>query len=404
MGNSNNVDPNNQFNLFATSLDASSYDISGSNSGAAQGFFRNRIGNPFAKWERAITSNIGLDALFFNGRLDIGVELWQKDTEDLLFQQPITVMNGFNANPPSVNVGKMRNTGFDFSVITKGKRNDFKYELNFNGGFLNNEIVELAEDIENLPNRSVAYRGITPVLNQLGQPLSSFYGFQVEGLFVDANDVANSPEQDGAAPGRFKFADIDSYDENGELPGIPDGIIDLADRTVIGNPIPDFTGGLIIDLDYKNFGLEMYTFASIGNEIYNISKLFTDFYPLFPGAAISERVKDSWSFDNPTGEIPIFENTSNFSTNTQSNSFYVEDGSYFRLQNITLSYNLPESLIQRANMSNLKLYVSGNNLLTLTGYSGLDPSVGGSADTNFGIDLGNFPITKSFQVGVNVEF
>jgi len=404
MGNSNNVDPNNQFNLFATSIGASSYDISGSNTGATQGFYRDRIGNPFAKWERAITSNIGVDALFFEGRLDVGVELWQKNTEDLLFQQPITVMNGFNANAPSVNVGKMKNTGVDLSFITKGKRNDFKYEVNFNGGFLNNEIVELTDDIETLPNRSATYRGITPVLNQIGQPLSAFYGFQVEGLYANMEDVNNSPMQDGAAPGRFKFADLDSYDENGELTGIPDGIIDLADRTVIGNPIPDFTGGIIIDLDYKNFGLEMYTFASIGNEIYNISKLFTDFYPLFPGAAISERVKDSWSYDDPSGEIPIFENISNFSTNTQSNSFYVEDGSYFRLQNITLSYNLPKSLIERANMSNLKLYVSANNLLTISGYSGYDPGVGGSADTNFGIDLGNYPITKSFQVGVNVEF
>ncbi len=404
MGNSNNVNPNNQFNLFATSLDASSYDISGSNGGAAQGFFRNRIGNPSARWERAITSNIGLDALFFNGRLDVGVEFWQKNTEDLLFQQPITVMNGFNANAPFVNVGKMKNTGVDLSIITKGKQNDFRYEVNFNGGFLNNEIVELADDIENLPNRSASYRGVTPVLNQLGQPLSAFYGFQVEGLFSSMDAVNNSPEQDGAAPGRFKFADIDSYDENGDLTGIPDGMIDLADRTVIGNPIPDFTGGIIVDLDYKNFGLELYTFASIGNEIYNMSKLFTDFYPLFPGAAISERVKDSWSFDNPNGEIPIFENTSNFSTNTQSNSFYVEDGSYFRLQNITLSYNLPTSIIERVNMSNLKLFVSANNLLTITGYSGFDPSVGGSADTNFGIDLGNYPITKSFQFGVNVEF
>lgn len=404
MGNSNNVDPNNQYNLFATSLGASSYDIAGTNGSAAQGFYRDRIGNPFAKWERAITSNIGLDALFFNGRLDVGIELWQKNTEDLLFQQPITVMNGFNATAPFVNVGKMRNTGVDLSIITKGKRNDFRYEVNFNGGFLNNEIVELTDDIENLPNRSRSYRGVTPVLNQLGEPLSAFYGFQVEGLFSSMEEVNNSPQQDGAAPGRFKFADIDGMDENGELTGIPDGKIDLADRTVIGNPIPDFTGGIIVDLDYKNFGLELYTFASIGNEIYNMSKLFTDFYPLFPGAAISERVKDSWSFENPTGEIPIFENASNFSTSTQSNSFYVENGSYFRLQNITLSYNLPKKIVEKAKMSNLKLFASANNLLTITGYSGYDPSVGGSADTNFGIDLGNYPITKSFQVGVNVEF
>jgi len=426
MGNSNSVDPNNQFSSNGTNLGLSSYNISGTNNSATQGFYRNRIGNPFAKWESAVTSNIGLDAVLFNGRLDVGVELWQKNTEDLLFRLPITVMSGRDATAPFVNVGKMKNTGFDFSIVTKGKRNDFRYELNFTGGFLNNEIVELSENVENLPGRSADYRGIAPILNQVGQPISAFYGLEVEGLWANqaevdaANEAARNaasaanPDltteeldaiifQDGAAPGRFKFTDIDSMDEDGELTGVPDGRVDIADRTVIGNPVPDFTGGLVIDLDYKNFGLDLYTFASIGNEIFNVSKRFTDF-ALFRGAAISENIKDSWTFDDPTGEIPIYDNSSNFSNLGQSNSYYVEDGSYFRLQNITLSYNLPTSIIQKANMSRFRLFVSGNNLLTITGYSGLDPSVGGAADTNFGVDLGNYPITKSFQFGVNVEF
>ncbi len=403
MGNSNNVDPNNQFSLYATSIGASSYDIGGTNSSAEQGFYRSRIGNPFAKWERAITRNIGLDALMLDGKWDIGVEFWVKDTEDLLFQQPVTVMTGSFAAAPFVNVGKMRNRGVDFTVINKGG-NKLRYEVALTGGFLNNEIVELSDGIENLPNRSSSYRGITPVLNQVGQPLSAFYGFQVEGIFADQAEVDAHATQDGAAPGRFKFSDIDSFDENGNLTGVPDGIIDLADRTNIGNPIPDFTGGLTVKLNYQNFGLEMYSFASIGNEIYNISKLFTDFYPLFPGAAISERVKDSWSFNNPNGSIPIFENVSNFSTNTQSNSFYVEDGSYFRLQNLTLSYALPKHITDGIKMRDIKFTASVNNLFTITGYEGLDPSVGGSADTNFGIDLGNIPITRSFTFGVRAGF
>ena len=405
MGNSNNVDPNNQFSLYGTSIGASSYDISGTNSGASQGFFRTRIGNPNARWEKAITSNIGVDALMFDGKLDFGIEFWRKDTEDLLFQQPVSVMTGAFASAPSVNIGKMKNTGIDFTIITKGKINsDLHFEVGLNGGFLNNEIVELAEGIEDLPNRSATYRGITPVLNQVGQPLSAFYGFQTEGLFADQADVDAHATQEGAAPGRFKFADLNGFDENGELTGMPDGIIDLADRTNIGNPIPDFTGGLNLRLDYKSFGIELYSFASIGNEIYNISKLFTDFYPLFPGAAISERVKDSWSFDNRTGDIPIFENVSNFSTNTQSNSFYVEDGSYLRLQNLTFHYSLPSSMVEDWGLRDVRFTASVNNLLTITGYSGLDPSVGGSADTNFGIDLGNIPITRSFTFGLNAGF
>ena len=404
MGNSNNVDPNNQFSLFGTSIANSSYDITGSNTGAQQGFYRTRIGNPLAKWEKAITQNIGIDALLFGGKWDVGIEFWKKETEDLLFQLPVTVQAGNFASAPSVNVGKMENTGIDLQITYKNRRGDFTYEVNLVGGFLNNEIVELAPGIENLPNRSSGYRGITPVLNQVGQPISAFYGFVVEGIFANQAEVDNAATQDGAAPGRFRFKDINGFDENGELTGVPDNIIDLADRTTLGSPVPDFTGGMTIKLGYKNWDLELYSFASIGNEIYNISKVFTDFYPLFPGAAISDRVKDSWTFDNPTGEIPLFENTSNFSTNTQSNSFYVEDGSYFRLQNMTVGYNIPQATLTKWNMSKLRVFASVNNLFTLTKYSGLDPSVGGAADTNFGVDLGNYPITRSWVFGVNVGF
>ncbi len=405
MGNSNNVDPNNQFSLFGTSLGASSYDITGSNSGIVNGFFRTRIGNPNAKWERAITSNVGVDAILLDGKLDIGIEWWRKDTEDLLFQAPVTVMTGPFASAPFVNVGKMKNTGVDIKVVNKGIiGTELRYEVTLNGGFLNNEIVELAPGIDNLPNRSASYRGITPVLNQVGQPLSAFFGFEVVGIFADEAAVNNAPEQEGAAPGRFQFADLNGFDDDGNLTGVPDGKIDLADRTNLGNPIPDFTGGLTIKLNYRQFELEMYSFASIGNEIYNISKLFTDFYPLFPGAAISDRVKDSWTPQNTGAEIPIFENVSNFSTNTQSNSFYVEDGSYFRMQNITFGYYLPQSLLNDMKLSKFRIFAGVNNVFTITGYDGLDPSVGGAADTNFGIDLGNFPITRSWTFGVNIGF
>jgi len=393
MGNSNNVDPNNQFSLFGTSIGASSYDIGGTNSSAAQGFYRTRIGNPLAKWEKAITQNVGIDALLYNGKWDIGIEFWKKETEDLLFQLPVTVQSGSFASAPSVNVGKMKNTGVDLKIVTKGRVKELGYEITLNGGFLNNNIEELAPGIENLPNRSSGYRGVTPVLNQVGQSISAFYGFEVQNIFADQAEVDGAAAQDGAAPGRFRFADL-----NG------DNVIDLDDRTTLGSPVPDFTGGLTIRLDYGNFDLELYSFASIGNEIYNISKVFTDFYPLFPGAAISDRVKDSWSFANPNGTIPLFENTSNFSTNTQSNSFYVEDGSYFRMQNITLGYDVPTSVVSGWNIERLRVYASVNNVFTITGYSGLDPSVGGAADTNFGVDLGNFPITRSWTFGVNVGF
>ncbi len=394
MGNSNNVNPNNQFSLFGTSIGASSYDIGGTNSSAADGFYRTRIGNPLARWEKAITANVGIDALLLDGALDLGVEVWSKRTEDLLFQAPVSVMTGGFASAPSVNVGEMLNTGIDiFASVRGGSSDGMKYEVAFTGGFLNNEIVALSDGIEDLPNRSSNYRGITPVLNQVGSPISSFYGYEVVGLFENQAAVDAAATQEGAAPGRFQFADLDG-----------DGEITIEDRTILGSPVPDFTGGLNIDLDFGNIGLDVYSYASIGNEIYNVSKVFTDFYPLFPGAAISDRVLDSWTPENTGAEIPIFESVSNFSTNTQSNSFYVENGSYFRLQSITLSYNLPTSKAESKGLSDVRVYGGVNNVFTITGYSGKDPSVGGAADTNFGIDLGNFPITRGWTFGLDVTF
>lgn len=394
MGNSNNVDPNNQYSLFATNVGASSYPID--NGGAAEGYYRSRIGNPFAKWEKAITANIGFDGSFLGGKLDIIFDLWQKDTEDLLFQVPITVTTGPYAAAPSVNIGKMQNKGVDLQIINRGNvSRGVTYEVTVNGGFLKNEIVELAPGITYLSggDNEPSYRGIRPVRNQVGRPISSFFGFETLGLFNSQAEVDAAPEQAGAAPGRFRFADL-----NG------DGVITPDDRTWLGSPVPKFTGGLNFRINFKGFEVETYMFASIGNKIWNQSKWFTDFYPSFAGAAISARVKDSWTAENTDTDIPIFENISNFSTNTQANSFYVEDGSYLRMQNITLAYNLPGDVSSRLNLERLRLFAGVNNVFTITGYDGLDPSVGGDADTRFGIDVGNYPITRSWTFGLNLGF
>jgi TonB-dependent starch-binding outer membrane protein SusC len=394
MGNSNNVDPNNQYSLYTTNLGEGVYDINGTNSSVAEGFYRNRIGNPNAKWETSITQNIGIDGTFFNGKLDVIVDFWRKDTRDLLFQLPITQTAGYRASAPSVNVGEMQNKGIDLQIVTRGKfTNDLGYELNSTVTLLDNKIVSLAPGLTYLTTVNPGFRGIQPIRNQIGYSLSSFYGFQVLGLFQSAEEVRNAPTQAGAGPGRFRYADL-----NG------DGKIDQEDRTYLGSPVPKFTTGLNFTLTYKNFDLNTYMYASIGNKIFNQSKWFTDFYPSFAGAAISERVKDSWTPQNTNTDQPIFEKASNFSTNTQANSWYVEDGSYLRLQNISLGYTLPGNLLNRARMSRLRLFVSTNNVFTITKYKGLDPSVGGNADTNFGIDVGNYPITRAVTGGVNLSF
>ncbi|WP_247235242.1 TonB-dependent receptor [Telluribacter sp. SYSU D00476] len=394
MGNSNNVDPNNQYSLYGTSLGESVYDISGTNSSVAEGFYRTRIGNPNAKWETSVTKNIGIDGTFLNGRLDVILDLWQKDTRDLLVEVPVTQTAGWRAAVPSVNIGEMMNRGIDLQIATRGRiSNDFGYDLNLTFATLQNKIVEVAPGLDYLLTVNPGFRGIFPIRNQRGYSLSSFYGYKVLGLFQNAEEVRNAPTQEGAAPGRFRYADI-----NG------DGKIDVNDRTYLGSPVPKFTGGLNFTLTYKNFDLNTYLYTSLGNKIFNVSKLFTDFYPTFAGAAISERVKDSWTPQNTNTDQPIFEKASNFSTNAQANSWYVEDGSYVRLQNISLGYTLPGDLLSRARMQRLRVFVSTNNVFTITKYKGLDPSVGGNADTNFGIDVGNYPITRSVTAGINLSF
>lgn len=394
MGNSNPVDPNNQYSLFSTNIGRSVYDINGSNSSVAEGYYRTRVGNPDAKWETAITKNFGFDGTFLNGRLDVIVDLWQKDTKDLLLALPIPATNGFDASAPAVNIGSMVNKGIDIAVNTKGKiTSDLNYDLGVTAGFLKNEITGIADGLSYIATINPGYRGLQPIRNQLGYSISSFYGYKVAGLFQSAAEVASAPKQEGAAPGRFRYVDV-----NG------DGQINSSDRTYLGSPVPTFTAGLTFRLTYKNFDLVSQANGFFGNKIFNASKWFTDFFPSFQGAAISERVKDSWTPSNPGATIPIFETASNFSTNTQANSFYVENGDYIRLQTVTLGYTMPQNILNKLKMNKLRLFASANNLFTITKYQGLDPGVGGNADTQFGIDVGNYPITKSYTVGLNIGF
>ncbi len=394
MGNSNNVDPSNQYSLYGASLGNSAYDINGTNSSVVDGYYRTRIGNPNAKWETSVTQNIGVDAGFLNGKVEVSLDFWQKDTKDLLIQLPVTAEAGSYASSPAVNAASMTNKGIDLLISVKGRiAGDVNYEATLTGGYLQNTITDAGPGQTYLTNVNPSYRGISPIRNQVGQSISAFYGYQVVGLFQSTAEVSGAAKQDGAAPGRFRYADL-----NG------DGKIDASDRTYLGSPVPKFQGGFNFRVTYHNFDVAAYFNTSIGNKIFNQSKWFTDFYPSFSGAAISARVTNSWSPTNTGATIPIFESASNFSTNTQSNSFYVEDGSYLRMQNLTVGYTLPGELLGKLKMQRLRISATTTNLFTVTGYKGLDPAVGGAADTTFGIDVGNYPITRGYNVGLGLTF
>jgi TonB-linked SusC/RagA family outer membrane protein len=405
MGNSGNAQINNQFSLFASSLGLAFYDIAGANGAGTEGFYRSRIGNPNGKWETSTTMNVGVDATLFDGKWEVVFDWWQKDTEDLLFAIDNPAVIGPIATDPAVNIASMRNSGFDMQIINRGNiTSDLKYEANLTGGWLKNEITGVAPGVPYFETGGT--RIGNAIRNQVGNPISSYFGYKVVGLFQTQAEIDGAPKQDGvtrsqdatadspaAGVGRFRYADV-----NG------DGAITADDRTYLGDPVPNFTGGLNLKLNYKAFELETFFYVALGFENYNFSRWFTDFYPSFTGAAYGERVKDSWTFEGGGNSTPIFENVSNISTNNAHNSYYVEKGNYGRLVNLQLAYNFPGTILDRAGIEKAKIYVQTTNLFTISNYSGLDPGVGGAADTTLGLDFGNPPVTRGYNIGVNLTF
>ncbi len=393
MGNSNNVDPANQYSLYAANRGNSFYPISGQNSGADEGYFRSRIGNQDAKWETSTTVNVGFDATLLNGKWEIVADLWSKKTEDLLYTVPLPAVVGNSASAPAVNIATMSNRGIDFLVINRGKiGSKVTYDASWTSSILKNEITYLAPNITFFGG--AGYRGVSPIRNQVGQPISSFFGYNVLGYFKDKAEVDGAPAQSGKGVGRFRYEDI-----NG------DGKIDPKDRTNIGNPVPKYTGGIVFNVSFKNFDAGTYLYTSLGNSIFNFSKWFTDFHGSFEGSGKGVNALESWTpaLGN-NAKAPIWESASNISTNAGENSWYVEDGSYLRVQYLSLGYTLPTTMIRRLGLSKARLSIAGTNLLTFTKYTGLDPAVGGAVDTNFGIDVGNYPTTRGFTLGVSLGF
>jgi TonB-linked SusC/RagA family outer membrane protein len=390
MGNDQNVSPNNQYSLYASDRGNTFYPIEGQNSGANEGFAQSRIGNPDAKWETSTTTNVGFDASFLNDKLEFILDWWKKDTKDLLYQVPLAGVTGNYAAAPSVNIASMRNQGVDFEIVGRGNfTEDLSFEIHSTNSFLTNEITSLAPGIEFFDTGN--YRGITPVRNAVGNSISTFFGYEVIGYFNSQAEVDNSPAQDGKGLGRFRYADI-----NG------DGAITPDDRTFIGSAVPDYTGGMDILIRYKNLEFETYWYGSYGNEIFNQSKWFRDFFGTFEGSAKGVAAFNSWTpaLGN-NASAPIWESASNLSTSGASNSWYVEDGSYLRLVQLRIGYNFDSRVTDKIGISKLRLGLAANNIWTITNYSGLDPQVAGP-DTNFGIDVGNYPVTPSYVISLEL--
>lgn len=383
------------------------YDITGSATRVTPGFRQVSLGNENLRWEENRSVNAGVDVGFLQGRWNVIFDAYDRVTNNLLFNPAIPATAG-TADPPIVNVGKMRNRGFDFSIGHRAQ----SWNLTFNGSHYRNRIVRIDGSREQFVG-PVTIRSQNPVINRVGQPIGAFFGYQADGYFqsqaeVDALDAAargvqgataTTRFQDGAAPGRIRFRDV-----NG------DGRVTLADRQIIGSPHPSFTGGLDFELRRGRFDLGATTFGTFGNKIFDVQKQYYVFRD-FSTNVRKDRLENSWRPDNPNAKYPRLDVNDTFSR--QYSSYYVQDGSYVRLRSLQVGYTLPASVRFAAGS---RVYVQGENLLTWTRYDGLDPAIsplGGTAtnvsgrdlrDQFRGVDQGVYPTSRVFGAGFQTSF
>jgi hypothetical protein len=394
MGNQR-INPANAFDVFIGGLGSANYDINGTSNSTLQGFQQSFVGNPAGKWETNITQNYGFDATLFGGKTEVSFDYYRKKTEDLLYRLPALAAAGAGpaSNPAFFNVAKMTNKGFDLSVLQKfnvGGRDGVRFDAQLTFTTYNNEISELSEGIEFYDTRGSRIGNW--IRNQAGHEMSSFFGYKVLGIFKDAAEVAAAPAQDAKAPGRFRYQDTDG-----------DGTITPSDRVFLGSPNPDFTYGLNVNASYKNFDLSMFFYGSQGNEIMNYVKWWIDFFPSFQGNKSKDLLYNSWTSTKTDAKVPIAENSSNFSNNNAVNSYYLEDGSFLRMKNLTIGYTLPSTLLNKIKLDRARIYLQAVNLFTITDYSGLDPETFG-ADDSFGVDEGLVRSPRQLLFGLNINF
>ncbi len=389
MGNQLPVDPRNQFFLYGGSPGQSFYDITGTTNSSMQGFRPTRIGNADAKWETQVTANVGFDWVMFDRKLELNFDWYTKQSSDLLYNPELPGTAGA-ADAPFVNVGEMKNSGVDVQLIYRQIWGDFSLEANATITTIKNEIVSIAEGYDYWDAGGSRIGSFNR--NEVGYGMGDFYGYNVVGLFADAGAVDAAATQDGAEPGFFQYEDVDGS-----------GVIDPEDRMHLGSPIPDFTFGLNLVLGYKGFDLTAFFYGSQGAEAFNYNKWWLDFWPSFQGQKSTDLLTSSWTPSNTGAEVPKASNKSNFSTNTVSNSYYVEDASYFRMKNLQIGYTFDKAILGNVFQS-VRLYIQGTNLLTVTSYSGLDPELASFNDDFQGVDEGNLPAVKQYLFGISLGF
>ena len=391
----------NAYTQFRSASYNSGYPIDGSSSSATLGYDPKQFGNPNAKWEATVSNNFGFDASLFDQAISIEFDLWNRTTTDLLLTIPVVYSAG-DARAPAVNVGEMYNEGIDFAMDWTKDLGELKLTLGGNISTYRNEIIKLDEFDTPIfgSNRRVPALTRTSV----GDPISSIYGFQVLGIFQSQSEAAAWAPYGSTgynAPGKFKYADINN-----------DGEINDDDRTIIGNPHPEFVYGINLNLAYQNFNLNLFGNGVQGNDVYNYVRYFADFNT-FQGNRSTRALNEAWQPSNPSAPraqwvaanpnatSPIMDANDQISSRTSS--YLIEDASYFRLRNIQLTYSFDDAINTALGISGGQVYLQGQNLFTITNYSGLNPEIQTGNDIQLGYDGGFMPVSKTLIIGLNVS-
>jgi TonB-linked SusC/RagA family outer membrane protein len=350
--------------------------------------------NPSVKWEESEQFDVGLDIKLLQNRIDINADYFIKTTENLLIGNiPVSGILGVSApgaSGPTANAGTVRNKGFEFAIAYRGNiSKGLSYSINYNLTTLDNEVLEVNNGSGFVEGGVFGVGQPSPSRMEVGLPIGYFYGYETDGIFQTQAEVDAHPSQAAlgseASPGDIRYKNTND-----------DNVIDSDDRTYIGDPIPDYIMGLNFTLKYKGFDFVAYAYASIGNEIVR------NYERTQPNVNKLSYTLDRWTGEGTSNSVPRV--TTEATSNNVFSDYYVEDGSFVRLQNIQLGYTIPERITQKVKADKVRIYVSANNLLTLTNYTGYDPAASSGEPIGGGIDKGFYPAARIYTFGLNLTF
>ena len=355
----------------------------GISSGNQTALVSSTLANPYIHWEEVAQTNIGFDASLFNSRVMFSFDAYMKETRDMLVKASIPITSGFEDTTTTyTNAGKVRNQGIEMSLHTINLTGELGWETNLTATYNKNKIKDLNSDVPYYINQ-INNSYVTMLAKDY--PINVFYGYVTDGIFQNQSEVNTHAVQPGAEPGDIRFRDLNN-----------DGVINDSDRTVIGNPNPSWLFSMNNSLSYKGFELSVFLQGIAGNKIYNANNI--DNTGMAAAYNQTTDVLKRWQGEGTSNSMPraVFGDPNQ---NTRVSDRFVENGSYLRLKNITLSYTFPKQWLQKAQIENARLSLSCENVATITGYSGFDPEVGIN-----GIDQNRYPISRTFSLGLNFNF